>query len=247
MRKRQYARCVPIFYCWLWPVSHLVHSVRRPTAATGRPIAVRHPRDRNKSLSCNPARMSRTSGSSHDPAPQPTVPSPSHRKQAMKSTAICVFLLPLSRARQRAFTLIEVMIVVAIIAILAAIALPSYNDYITRGRLVEGTNALAALRANMERHFQDNRTYLTVTVGGTTFTSPCGALPTVPNFTLSCPPATLTAVTYGLTATGTGPLSGIAFTLDQVNAATTTVSGSFASWSPTSPAACWVTRRGQTC
>ena len=163
----------------------------------------------------------------------------------MKPAAIRVFFIPLSSARQRAFTLIEVMIVVAIVAILAAIALPSYNDYITRGRLVDGTNALAALRSNMERHFQDNRTYQTVTVGASTFTSPCGALPTVQNYTFSCP--VWTAAAYNLRATGTGPLAGIVFELDAADTRTTTVSGSFASWSPVSPANCWVMRRGQTC
>ena len=37
------------------------------------------------------------------------------------------------------FTLIEVMIVVAIVAILSAVALPSYNDYVTRGRIPDAT------------------------------------------------------------------------------------------------------------
>ena len=55
------------------------------------------------------------------------------------------------RLSSRGFTLIEVMITVAIVAILAAIALPSYRDYILRGQLVDGQNGLAAMRANMER------------------------------------------------------------------------------------------------
>ena len=51
------------------------------------------------------------------------------------------------------FTLIELMITVAIIGILAAIALPSYSEYILRGQVVDATNSLAAMQANMERHF----------------------------------------------------------------------------------------------
>jgi type IV pilus assembly protein PilA len=44
------------------------------------------------------------------------------------------------------FTLIELMIVVAIIGILASIALPAYNDYTVRGRVSEGMNLLGAAK-----------------------------------------------------------------------------------------------------
>ena len=86
----------------------------------------------------------------------------------MKPAAIRVFSIPSSRVGQRAFTLIEVMIVVAIVAILAAVALPSYRDYMLRGQLTDVTNEMSTLRANMERHFQDTRQYTTAGV----FTSP---------------------------------------------------------------------------
>ena len=61
--------------------------------------------------------------------------------------------------RSRGFTLIELMIAVAIVAILAAIAIPSYTEYVRRGRVTEAFAALSGMRVKMEQYFQDNRTY----------------------------------------------------------------------------------------
>lgn len=63
------------------------------------------------------------------------------------------------RCRSAGFTLIEVMIVVAIIGILAAVALPAYNDYVRRGQIPEAFTELSAYRAKMEQYYQDNRNY----------------------------------------------------------------------------------------
>ena len=57
---------------------------------------------------------------------------------------------------QKGFTLIELMIVVAIIGILASIAIPQYSDYVKRGKAAEATSNLATLRIKMEQCFQDN-------------------------------------------------------------------------------------------
>ncbi len=59
----------------------------------------------------------------------------------------------------RGFTLIEVMIVVAIVAILAAVALPSYNEYIRRGHRTEARTGLLQAAQWMERAATATGTY----------------------------------------------------------------------------------------
>jgi Tfp pilus assembly protein PilE len=132
------------------------------------------------------------------------------------------------------------MIVVAIVAILAAIALPSYRDYVLRGRLVDAHNGLAAMRADMERFYQDNRTYDSV---GTTFISPCEVDETkrkVGTFTLSCD-GDPTATAFKLKAEGSGTTSGFTFTVDQQNNRTSTVTG-VSGWSGCTND--WVSKKG---
>lgn len=61
----------------------------------------------------------------------------------------------------RGFTLIELMIVVVIIAILAGIAYPSYDEYVKRGNRTEGQALLSEAAATQERYFSQNNTYIT--------------------------------------------------------------------------------------
>ena len=65
------------------------------------------------------------------------------------------------KTAQQGFTLIEVMIVVAIIGILAAIAYPSYDEYVKRGNRTEGQAFLGDVAARQERYFSQNNKYIT--------------------------------------------------------------------------------------
>lgn len=136
----------------------------------------------------------------------------------------------------RGFTLIEVMIAVAIVAILAAIAVPAYQDHVMRGRIAEAVAHLGVLQARLEQHFLDNRTY----VG-----APACALDTTTSrgFDFAC--AAVGATAFTLRAQGKGPAAGFAFEVDQ--AAMRSTAAVPAGWALPAPNNCWVTRRGGQC
>jgi type IV pilus assembly protein PilA len=60
------------------------------------------------------------------------------------------------KSAQKGFTLIELMIVVAIIGILAAIAIPAYQDYMTRSKVTELSVAASACKASVSEFYQTN-------------------------------------------------------------------------------------------
>ncbi|CAJ0681045.1 hypothetical protein R82526_01037 [Ralstonia mannitolilytica] len=130
------------------------------------------------------------------------------------------------------------MITVAIVAILATIAYPSYTDYVTRGKLANVTNMLAGIRAQMEQYYQDNRTYQAVG----TFVPPCQAISAVAEFSLACTFSN-NGNSYLMTATGSGPTAGFVYTVNEANVQATT--GAPTGWNTSTT--CWITKRGQSC
>jgi type IV pilus assembly protein PilE len=147
---------------------------------------------------------------------------------------------------QTGFTLIELMVTVAIVAILATIALPAYNSYVLRGKLAEAYTNLANMRVQLEQYYQDNRDY------GSTATV-CGvAVPIFPAaryFSYTCNwGAGASPQFFTVTATGvaTDITKGFAFTIDQGNNKGTTVTAAVpVGWSGNNT--CWVTKQGGTC
>jgi len=98
--------------------------------------------------------------------------------------------------KEQGFTLIELIIVVSIIAILAAIAYPAYMDQIIHSGRSDGQTGLMNMAALMESYYTENNSYTgatTTTLGLTSALSPQGY------YTLSI--SALTATSYTLTAT----------------------------------------------
>jgi type IV pilus assembly protein PilE len=137
----------------------------------------------------------------------------------------------MSRRRNQGFTLIELMVTVAIVAVLAAVALPSYSNYVQRSRVPPALEGLSSYATRMEQRYQDTGNYQNA--------GACGvAVPTVANFTVTC------AISDGgqgftATATGSGPMAGYTYTINHRGVRNTT-----AHPKGTPATACWSTKGG---
>jgi type IV pilus assembly protein PilE len=141
------------------------------------------------------------------------------------------------RGSQQGFTLVELLIAIAIVGILTAVALPSYRDYVRRGSIPDSLAALADMRIKMESYYQDYRNYgdgdcaAKSTAKWAEFGTPTGS-----KFEYACK---LTDGGQGFTLTATG-LTGTAvvgheYSLDQSNAKLTVTFKGAASGK-----ACWL-------
>jgi type IV pilus assembly protein PilE len=137
---------------------------------------------------------------------------------------------------QQGFTLLEVMIVVVIVAILTAIAVPAYSDYVIRGQIAQAYATLGAQRVRMEQFYQDMRTYTGACTAGT-------VAPPMTNddlFDYSCD---IEDQSYTLTADGKAGVTGFQFTVDQNNNRATAAAPT--GW--TTNANCWIRKKDGSC
>jgi type IV pilus assembly protein PilE len=142
------------------------------------------------------------------------------------------------RCRQ-GFTLLELLVAIAVVAVLASVAIPSYSSYVRRGKIAAALGEMSAVRVRLEQYYQDNRNY-----GSTA--SACGVPMPVPDgFTLACtwgPGATSQSFIVTATGAAAGGLGGHTYTIDSADQQRTVQFEGVAVNAP-----CWIKKKGEAC
>jgi len=138
-----------------------------------------------------------------------------------------------SMSKKRGFTLIELMVVVAIIAIIAAFAVPSYLRYGIRARRVDGQNLLMRTADAQERYYAINNRYGSLDELG--YTSAAGKQSEKGYYELSLDPASDSS-TYTAIAT---PVAGGPQAKDDCEALTISNTGEKGQTGSTTNGSCW--------
>lgn len=133
----------------------------------------------------------------------------------------------------KGFTLIELMIVVAILGVILAIAIPNYSRYLIRARAQHAIATLSELRFKLEQQYQNNRDY-----GTTAGTCPASIPLTADDyFNLGCGwGSSADSQSFVLTATGKGAMTGYNYSVNERNLQQTTAFPDIAGL----PKNCWL-------
>ena len=129
----------------------------------------------------------------------------------------------------KGFTLLEILIVVVIISVLAAIAIPGYRDYILKSRRADAAVALTEIANLQEKFFSDNLTYTTVLCS-----LPYSAVSPDGYYSLNMPSANASGFTARAVPTGEGNQTDdtqcAVFTLNNLGQKASTPSGANECW-----------------
>ena len=138
--------------------------------------------------------------------------------------------------KSRGFTLIELMIVVAIVGIIAAVAVPNYIDYVRRGHVADMTSALSDAKLRVEQRYADSRTY-----NNTLCAAAAVVIQDTDNHTITCLTADAANQTYTITGTGKDSIAGFVYTVTETGTKGSTLG---APWGGSAVAGRWVMKKG---